>query len=499
MLNHIKAYRNELAVASLAAVLVLLLSHYAPGYTPDTPAYIAYAKSGDVRDLPYHYGVLYAWVLGITSRSGLDIDQCIMVVNMVAMVVLAVGTFRFLRTHLQTGWLAMLAVFWLIVSLPFLTSFSFAMSEGVFMAFLSFGLFAMVHYYRGDQMQHLITGGIALGMATLTRYAGLSFVAVCMLLIALFPKDLFIRKTGHFILFATCSLGPLLVISLWNHLRVGSATNRQLDFRWPSMATINEGLVTISSWFVPYRLLVNMELLPWLLTIAVLLTLFFLLMAGIKRRYIELILFVGCAIAYLVFLFTAIMFADASIMLNHRMLTPFLFCIFLGVMLMVRYWPKNVMGLVVVRSLLLYLLMFGAYRAEAFVVEAYQNGQGLNSRQWRESTVVQQLDALSRQGVPIYSNAASAMDLIGISGVQPVPPMRSPTSGQDLTGAEAAYREMIHALGKGAILGEVKLRYWPWYLPGLNDIVRDASLVVVGEYADGRIYSARGDREKTRN
>lgn len=373
------------------------------------------------------------------------------------------------------------------LGLFFLESHAYAMSEPLFLLLLLAGLYFYLAR-TAERKRSLLVSALFIGFAGITRYAGVVWMAAIASTICLMVKP-FSQALRRAALFSVVAATPLSLVMLWNHIRYGSSTNRDLVLHRIPLDTLREGALTICSWFVPYRILELYPMVPYVGVLLLLVALFTLGAWAYRRKALDVLILLVCGFAYLAFLLVSVALLDVSIMFSQRMLAPFGLMVLLAVALYFSGFPVGGKRRIVLRLAVLYMLLFSVYRASAFVSNGFRNGFGYNSSNWNASLLIQAVESTDGD-IPFYSNAADAFNLRGHRMVEWIPAEARSTSYRPLKEFDSDYEAMISALRNGgAMLVDVNLRYWPPYIPVAGKIISEAGLAPILLAAEGVIYS----------
>ena len=160
-----------------------------------------------------------------------------------------IGTLGWRMTKSLAAGLVLAALFALNGSL--LQVYTTAMSEPlfIFLSLLAFWMFDL-YFERDAHWLWLVLCGIFVGVAYLTRYAGLALVAT--FLVALFILyDTWRQRLVSAGIFLASALPWILGWSIRNFLATGNTTNRELTWHPITASNFNTTLYTISQFLVP--------------------------------------------------------------------------------------------------------------------------------------------------------------------------------------------------------------------------------------------------------
>ena len=371
-----------------------------------------------------------------------------------------------------------------------------AMSEPLYFVWLLCWVGFLSRCISEPANKWLWAAAAASGLATLTRYAGLSLLATGVIAILILEARPWIARVQHAALYGVLAALPPVAWQVCNLLISGTPTNRIVLFHPPGLDQLREAGSTLAAW-VPYP------------AFSAEFRLGVLAMAGVGA----LILLVGWArpggearggapwrlatiaglhgAVYLGFLGVSLTFFDASTRLRDRVLSP-LFLV--GILL--------VAGLLALRRPAVSGIRTAALVALALLVVPYsaravgrlresREGLGFVSPAWRGSETV----ALTRQledRLQLYSNEAFPIYFLTGRPATWVPERIDPVKGAERSG----YRQDLEAMHARIDAGEAALvLFRPESLrpelPPLDELIagREAALIA----ADGAIYLDQGE------
>lgn len=302
-----------------------------------------------------------------------------------------------------------------------------AISEPPYLTFTLLGLVALVLFLVDERRVHwLWLSGLALGLAWVTRYAGLAgltaAVGAALLLSVGTLKDRALRA-GELLIAGSI---PMLAWLTW--LRVSSASGSLRSFLWDpgSFSTrftqLRAALVdTAWGWIpfsdslppVPYRLrLAILSVLVLLATLAIL----WWVLRGRDQRGLPvvprsaLILAVQAwlfGVCYLLVLFFTVVFTDPIPNLDSRVLSPMLFAglitVVCGVCLAAESIPSPKPLSMAAIALPVLLLLSPLTSTISLAASLHREGRGFTSARWRQSGVLKAITRLP-ESIEIVSN-----------------------------------------------------------------------------------------------
>ena len=256
-------YRLLLAVLAVAGAVLVLLRNatWGPGLHWDSVNYISVARSllaGEglmqfTGHLYTHWPPLYPLLLAAISLPGFDPHAVAGPLNafLFGLTILVAG--HWLRHRIASRLLFLWACLAVTFALPLTSVASWALSEPVFILFVTLGLFSMDRFLRGDQTAALIWAALFTALACLTRYIGFVVVVALLPLVLLQPDARLSAKVKRGAVYALISVIPISLWLLRNLLRVGVPFGR---FSSPTdddplRRFLKAVLLELSEWVLP--------------------------------------------------------------------------------------------------------------------------------------------------------------------------------------------------------------------------------------------------------
>ncbi len=412
-----------LLFCAAAAALFLYTTPHGVGLTNDSSAYLGGARSllngqgyvrfsGDrlPRPITHFPPLLSLFIAGIARIGSVDVFTAAKTLNLICFVLNLLLLIFFI---MRSGGMRVMVFFSGLLYLacaPVLQAHAYGLSEGLFLVFLftSWHL-TLTQSSRPRAAPIAFLNGICIGLATLTRYAGVA------LLIVTLGFLFFHRKTLRSCLIGVAFLltGFALSVAPWilRNARVsGAVANRGIFFHPPSASVINEGIETLTGFFLPETGGWIVKILPWLKFGW---TLVFLAFAvWLAKRLVRRLtsnslpeqntaastlsgLF---ALGYLIFLIGIALFIDGSTVFDNRMLLPFFAAIIVMILsLAAEELSKKHLMMQKRGLILLTLTIFALFLAEDqldLAREFHKDGQGFAGSSWSEMEISQAVDDL---------------------------------------------------------------------------------------------------------
>jgi hypothetical protein len=260
-----------LALSAVGVFALLQSTPYGLGLVNDSAAYIGgamnildgngYARTsggGEIKPIT-HFPPLFSIILAGIGLTGIDLllASRILISILFGLDILLVGLSIYKIT--QSPAFALFGALLLAVSDTHLGVYSFALSEPLFLTIMLVAYLLFAEYFDRHSWYWLSLSGITLGIAYLTRYAGVSlFITLFLALLYLKTdwsrplKNLPLKEMG--ILLAS-SLPPVFAWMVYNFLTIGSLGNRQIIYHPVGANKLFEGLKNLLSWIAPDDLL----------------------------------------------------------------------------------------------------------------------------------------------------------------------------------------------------------------------------------------------------
>src|SRR5271157_4956082 len=369
-----------------------------------------------------------------------------------------IGVLGWRMTKSLAAGLVLAALFVLNGSL--LQVYTTAMSEPlfIFLSLLALWMFDL-YFERDNHWLWLVLCGVFVGVAYLTRYAGLALVAT--FLVALFIlHDTWRKRFIRAGIFLASVVPWILGWSIRNLLAAGNATNRELVWHPITASNFSTTLYTISQFLIPVedwrRQLYKTPRL--FITLTALILLVVLVWITIKAwKYLvahqqiprsETISFTtGLYIfGYIASIIASMLLFDASTKFQLRILAPiFISLLILLVLLGVWLWKKRREIAIV---LALFIVGISIYNQIATVQDLSKGGQGFASFVWYDSKAMAYLRTIPRV-VMIYTNETGAVYLYTNRPTYSLPNRFDPVTAQVRSGYEQGVALMHQQILQG--------------------------------------------------
>jgi len=346
------------------------------------------------------------------------------------------------------GWVcALVAMF----SPTLLNLHAAVLSEGLFFFFCLLFLWQLVLYISNHNRWNLLLLGFISGGAVLTRYAGVILIPVGLIALLVYAEGAWKKRIGAAMMFlVTGGLLPL-VWYLRNLLVTGTGSNRVLAWHPFSSLTIFQAADQMRFWFIPVDIPGRLEIA--LSGVAVLLVLWRcvfviiqVLLSRPRERTRRDVLVTAASfsfIAYAGLLLVSMVFLDAAIELNERLMAPGYIFLLLIVLNSVGSWLVDEGRPGYIRLIsgvaIAILLSITIVRGLATVDNLSHSPYAIDG--WRESPAVQFVADLDGDTL-IFSNEIDALYLLTGHTAALIPVYRDPVNLELQTNYEEQIIEM---------------------------------------------------------
>ncbi|NMB89704.1 MAG: glycosyltransferase family 39 protein [Chloroflexi bacterium] len=400
----------------------------------------------------------------------------------------------------QAGF-SLLAAVLCIISEPFLRTYSFAMSEPLYLCLTFAALITLMRFIETQHWGWIFASGVLASVAFLTRYVGVTLYATVLLTLLVSLK-----AWRPLVRYALVFLGgglPAVLVWLVRNMRVSdNAANRQISYHPIPVEKIQEGLLNFWGWLLPERGDLLNRLLPVLgvllgigllgLAVAVVLGAWQRWQGQAYTRpegFLWLWVFGLHGVVYLGVLVFSLTFVDASPIFEHRILSPFyLSFLVVGVTALAWLWSQR--GGWAKAAVVVVALALGASFMEDsldVVRDLHKEGQGFAASAWMESPTIAGLEDL--QDFVFYSNKPPAIYILTGKPAYYLPSPINPATQQpredyqkDVDNIKA---QILDGQSIMVIFDYDELMQIPEEKDWLDDLT--GGLPVLAEYEDGRV------------
>lgn len=396
-------------IVCLPAVLVILyMTRYGIGLTPDSVAYINSAENlaaGNGFRLSYgnppnqwltQFPPLYPFLLSAFEVFNIPAVQAAKWLSIILLFTFTILFSVIIRTKRKKFELwQIFFIFAISLSSSILISFSNAWSESLFLVFGFYGWFVFSRKSQADNLSVFFLPGILFAAATLTRFSGIIFILTAISVILTENWDLKDKIKA-----STAIASPtfLLLISwfAWSFSNTGSPVSRNFAFHLPGITEIKQAIHTFGSWFlIPYSvdLWIKGTILVFLLLTFSLLVIknFFPGKQGssskIHRNVISFAVFF--LIWYFLFIVLSFSFLDANIQFDERIFLPAFFMLMVLVAMLIDQYSQSIDRHLWLNYGLSALFILAAgisfWQKIPVIEQGHQIGIGFNRLFWQEN------------------------------------------------------------------------------------------------------------------
>jgi hypothetical protein len=495
-------------LAFLASALTLLATRHGVGASPDSVVYIGVARNllagrglsepfGAELDTPLtRYPPLYPFLLAAGDSAAIDplrTARWLAALLAGANVLLAGLALRSLLPY--ACWLPLVASLLVLTGYPLLTMHAMAWSEPLFLLLGFSGLFSLAAYLDKGRTAALVGAGLLIGLAFLTRYAAIPFLAAGVLGLVGMSRRSSVRRLASAALFAALGALPTAFWALRNLAVADTAAARMLAWHPAGREHVWQALYTVAGWLHVPDSAPNWLRLGLLVAVAAA-TLAAVVLMWSSRLVRQVPAFVKLLMLllplYVAFLVASISLLDASTPLDDRILAPVYVAILLLVLYAVgellpvaahpRRWQVGLVGL------LLLLVAGSLIRGTAWVGDGYRQGIGFESLAWQRSPLIEQVRALPPE-VVIYSNAPEAIYLHAGRRALPLPKPMDATTEQANPAYVVELARMQGLLDQQAALLVYTRSLSRRSRPSEEDLRWQLALCPIVQSSDGAVYA----------
>ena len=483
--------------------LILWITPFGAGVSPDSLVYIAAAKSilsgtgYSIYGAPInHFPPLYSMFLAATSLFAKNLIQAARFLNAILFSVNV--TLFSLAVYTTSGRKLMtttLAILFFFSSASFIEIHSYAWSEPLFIAFSLACILLLSLYIVRQTLPLLITSSLALGLAMVTRYTGLAFLPAALVIVfagqAGQKLGKRLRDTGIWLVLASMPIGLFVIRNL---LQNGAMTDRDISSHILSLSSYISYVWTA---LFDFAFPISLKHKTIILGLIIVLLIVLLLIPhkrtnlAIRWRSMDVVMPISCflfSISYLMFLWISISFMDASTPIDTRLLSPFFILLTLGFFSSLWVITQKFNKPIVWWSFLILVgcsIGIRSPQAITTAIHIQRDGLDITSRQWVNSESLAFVKSLNN-GLKVYTNAS---DLISFWIDRQS--FSLPIKTDLLTTAEnRSYHEQVLAIcndvtDKKAILVYLDQYSWRTDLPSQEEIMATCRLPILRSFTDG--------------
>lgn len=367
----------------------------------------------------------------------------------------------------------------IILYSPILRTFSWAMSEALYIPLALAAFIILGKYLVHSRQNYPIYSALLVGSTILTRYIGVSILAIGILVLILDNKYSFGRRIKNIFLFSAIASCPLLGWMVRNEFVASSTTSRKFGFTFIQMIDLDPFIKQITSWILPVSYTIHrmrLLLIGMCFIGFVVLTIYIIIMK--RKKFSEefnlLILFLLHNLIYPLVVIATMVFIIPSIStVDERIMIPLLISsLILFAFILVYAWNTQKWFLRIICLLIfIWMIVYNLPQQIETIKTLHSDGQGYAARIWQESAAIVYLKRMPTD--MIYTNDFQALYFMADKNAC-ILPNNEETLVQ--------MQENIHREnGSVVIIGD----HLPEFLP-IEDMVEGMSLVK--EFPDVRIF-----------
>jgi 4-amino-4-deoxy-L-arabinose transferase-like glycosyltransferase len=453
-------------LAALGTFLVLYATPQGLGLSDDSIAYIAGARSilsgqgyreawlasnGPVT----HFPPAFSSILAFVGLGGLDPVRGARFVNALLFGVntFLLGLIGWRMTRSQI--VGVLLAFLFVINSSLFRVHVVAMSEPLYIFFSLISFLFFEYYLDRKKIRWLVLTGCFVGLAYLTRYAGLALFATFLAAIILLHEtwELRIKRSLVFLV----SFFPWAAAwALRNKLVADNATNRTLVYHPLSAENIRTGIYNFSEFLIPLEnwrraLVKTPDLFFALLAIISLTILVWVAGKGLKKFFQpntespEILSFTNglYIFGYLASIVSSMMLFDASTKFKLRINSPiYVSLLILFVWLGFQLWQRRSAFLrTLVVGVAFLFAVLSIHETYGVIAQLHRGGQGYASFQWYDSEAMDFLGGLPN-GTRIYTNQPGPVYLYTNRPSYVLPDLIDPVTGLPRGGFEEGTKDL---------------------------------------------------------
>jgi len=379
---------------------------------------------------------LYPFLLAIATVMGAGtVDAARWLdIGLFAALVLVLGLLA--STYSPRPWLYMALPIIVVTSPLLLENYTGVMSEPVFLTLGFLGLVLVVAYLQNRNRPLLLLSAAAVGLAAMTRYAGVVLIFTSALAIWMFEKTSAKRRLWSIATFCLISATPLLLWTYTQVLHTGLQAESHLPAVvgvWTALRPLREGLYSILwSWlpFAEYIPIQRFPIPPWrlqllALALVALVPIVLLALAFQRQRHLKsasttyppdlqlAAIFILVSLVHICFMAFVSLFGPWEVGIDARQLLPIFIFGCAGIFLAIGLVPDKPAPrkmATAAQLLVAAALVFSALpQTAAFVENLHANGRGYTGKDWHDTALMQAVAQLPSNTVIISNDIEGIM------------------------------------------------------------------------------------------
>lgn len=386
----------------ISVAIFFITTHHGIGLSPDSIAYLGVAeniKNGSGITVPYglppnqpltQFPPLLPILLALISEIGISIATSAKILNFVLLIIFIGLSYLIIwKINAKPSFFRSAIFLFISVFISTISIFNMLWSEPLMIVLGMGGLLVFNDSQSKNNLFVAFLAGFIFALAITSRYAGITFLFSALFFVLINKLISWKRKLLHWFFLLTPTL---TILPVWLLRDIGngvSSTGRSINFHPLTISHVHQLLNTIASWFqlqgstaTIIKLTVSLLLIGFFVVIGWVL----IFSKRVNEQNIAKILIVFGYI-YMLFVTFSIIFLDANIPLDTRILSPLLVIL----LLLIAYIPKlNIPLSIRIKNLSkIFVVIIPIFTIFVFLnnfpllKQAYQNGIGFNSLAWK--------------------------------------------------------------------------------------------------------------------
>lgn len=391
-------------------------------------------------------------------------------------------------------WPAMLASLLILMSSDMIICHAMVLSEPLYISFGLAALYFLDKYIQRPSSYNLMLTSLLVSAASLTRYVGVSLIAVLCISLVIFSKRNLRQRLIDCALAGLVSSLPLLLwqVRNWQLSRseaplASGAELARVEFQTHLIEGrhLKPAFAVVSSWFLPPLSSTRLQVVG---LVVVLVLILLIVIRSVRSGNTFISLNVTYVVVYCSSLVFFISFASRDIYFDSRYLLP----VFVSTVLVITiclgqmHWKSKPVARIAVTVLCVLLPLSYIQRAVALVRQAHQDGLGFASQIWTRSTIVNSIKYFPTD-VRIYSNLPITVIFLTRRQVNALPYKFDPNSEEPY----ANYPEKLKELGTTSKDQRTLIFYLPVSVacfPSEDELGQTMALKKIATGPEGSLY-----------
>ena len=257
---HLKKNIDSLLAAAVGFYIIFLLTrHGGIGIEPDSIVYFTAAENlhthgiftdflhRPVVDFPAFYPFFLAGIMLLTGLKPLVFAPVTNALLYAAVIYLSGGMMEYFS--FRSKWYKIAVLICIVLSPCLLEVYSMIWSETLFILLLLFFIISLYHYFKSYSRKGLIAAALFAALASVTRFAGITFVATGGLLLLLDMQLPVRKKITDLLLYSFLSLSLLVINFARNNTVSGTLTGNREKSITPLSKNLHDSGSVFHDWF----------------------------------------------------------------------------------------------------------------------------------------------------------------------------------------------------------------------------------------------------------